>query len=767
LIHKRHNFPRFTVSYLIFIIFISLPAVSQIRSVEKLGKVSVDDYNNYTTVGQIGLTITNFGLLGEGWNKSDQPSCRYKQYADIAKEEVEHFSYAGLWIGGLVQGTKRVSTAIVDGAFDYAAEGFEFTTSDLNSDTIKIESSIQTSKYFSPKAVSHQDFICDFTDDNSVVNHVPMGIRIHQESYAWNYSFTESFVILDYTIYNESHLIQSGGWSIEDIYCGIWMDASVGNMNYTSIYEPGGGFTWYDNLDGFDKTIFDPYPDDEFPGNPRNIAYQYDEDGDNGYAQSYIGVRFLGNTTVPLGFWDTYYRQWVWTTSSNADYPEYVLPIDDAQRYDFMHTSVPKKIGTVGFTSDGYPSEPDSWLFLLSAGPFGSAPSYDETSATYDSTKWVLEPGDSVRVAFAIVCARWANNSITDNATRRYFLHANSDWAQTAFNGEDINGNGVLDPDEDVNMNGILDRYILPAPPPSPEIKVYAESDRVTIYWNNKPEYAKDPLTQKRDFEGYRIYSRKKTYNEESTGGWSLLAQFDMDDNIGYDTGFDLIRIDRNEACNAEIVGSDTIKTYNFIIENNDTLYFKIIDSDTMFYRFVNTGIKAGWPDKNVYSVTSYDQGDEATGLESLESNIINQLAYVVAGQTPQTENFTRKIGVYPNPYKGRAIWDGYSERERMIWFYNLPARARIKIFTLSGELVDEFDHNSDSYNGSDIQLLQDISSQAGESSENIQFVLSGGEHAWDMITKYDQAIATGLYIFTVEDLNTKDVQTGKFLVIK
>jgi len=767
LIHKRHNFPRFTVSYLIFIIFISLPAVSQIRSVGKLGKVSVDDYNNYTTVGQIGLTITNFGLLGEGWNKSDQPSCRYKQYADIAKEEVEHFSYAGLWIGGLVQGTKRVSTAIVDGAFDYAAEGFEFTTSDLNSDTIKIESSIQTSKYFSPKAVSHQDFICDFTDDNSVVNHVPMGIRIHQESYAWNYSFTESFVILDYTIYNESHLIQSGGWSIEDIYCGIWMDASVGNMNYTSIYEPGGGFTWYDNLDGFDKTIFDPYPDDEFPGNPRNIAYQYDEDGDNGYAQSYIGVRFLGNTTVPLGFWDTYYRQWVWTTSSNADYPEYVLPIDDAQRYDFMHTSVPKKIGTVGFTSDGYPSEPDSWLFLLSAGPFGSAPSYDETSATYDSTKWVLEPGDSVRVAFAIVCARWANNSITDNATRRYFLHANSDWAQTAFNGEDINGNGVLDPDEDVNMNGILDRYILPAPPPSPEIKVYAESDRVTIYWNNKPEYAKDPLTQKRDFEGYRIYSRKKTYNEESTGGWSLLAQFDMDDNIGYDTGFDLIRIDRNEACNAEIVGSDTIKTYNFIIENNDTLYFKILDSDTMFYRFVNTGIKAGWPDKNVYSVTSYDQGDEATGLESLESNIINQLAYVVAGQTPQTENFTRKIGVYPNPYKGRAIWDGYSERERMIWFYNLPARARIKIFTLSGELVDEFDHNSDSYNGSDIQLLQDISSQAGESSENIQFVLSGGEHAWDMITKYDQAIATGLYIFTVEDLNTKDVQTGKFLVIK
>ena len=126
--------------------FLSISAVSQVRSGRKLGKITVDDYNNYTTVGQIGLTVTNFGLLGEGWNNADQPSCRYKQYADIAKEEVEHFSYAGLWIGGIVKDNKHVSTAIVDGAFDYAAEGFEFTTSSLPQDTIKIESSIQTSK---------------------------------------------------------------------------------------------------------------------------------------------------------------------------------------------------------------------------------------------------------------------------------------------------------------------------------------------------------------------------------------------------------------------------------------------------------------------------------------------------------------------------------------------------------------------------------------------------------------------------------------------
>jgi len=95
-----------------------------------------------------------------------------------------------------------------------------------------------------------------------------------------------------------------------------------------------------------------------------------------------------------------------------------------------------------------------------------------------------------------------------------------------------------------------------------------------------------------------------------------------------------------------------------------------------------------------------------------------------------------------------------------MIWFYNLPANAEITIFTLSGELVDKFKHNSDTYNGSDINNLSEL---AGDKD----IVFSGGEHAWDLITKWDQAIATGLYLFTVEDLESGKIQRGKFLVVK
>jgi len=45
--------------------------------------------------------------------------------------------------------------------------------------------------------------------------------------------------------------------------------------------------------------------------------------------------------------------------------------------------------------------------------------------------------------------------------------------------------------------------------------------------------------------------------------------------------------------------------------------------------------------------------------------------------------------------------------------------------------------------------------------------IFSGGEHAWDLISKNDQAIATGLYLYSVKDENSSKIYTGKFLVIK
>ncbi|MBF8249062.1 MAG: hypothetical protein HW374_1862, partial [Bacteroidetes bacterium] len=114
---------------------------------------------------------------------------------------------------------------------------------------------------------------------------------------------------------------------------------------------------------------------------------------------------------------------------------------------------------------------------------------------------------------------------------------------------------------------------------------------------------------------------------------------------------------------------------------------------------------------------------------------------------------------VYPNPYYARAYWDGRGERDRKLYFANLPQRAEVRIYTLAGDVVDQFDHDGVTYNASDINWFQRFSDGSQQ--------LSGGEHAWDLISQRDQAIATGLYLFTVKNKDTGEIKRGKFLIIK
>ena len=682
-----------------------------------------DEYDKYTSVGNLGLTITNYGILGNGWNRMEDgsihPSCQYKQHTEIAREQIEHFSYCGLWVGGIVNGQRRVSTAIVDGVFDAGDEGFELFANTPITIQSSISSTTQDSmaKYYSPYAVSHQDMITDFKDygdspgDNlGIQGHSPLGLDIHLESYAWNYSYADAFVILKYTFTNATDD------TIQDIYAGLWADASLANFNYTDIYTPGGGFSWSDNLDGFDES-------EDGAGFERAIGYQYDANGDDGWTESYLGLSALGSN-VPYNYLNTNYFQWVWTNSNNSDYPAYSMPLTDEERYDKMSSSVPKGSGP-DYTSEGYPGSENSWLFLVSAGPVGSHHNADTTS-------WTLGPGESCHIAFTVVCALWTPGIGGNSHAQRGNLHVNYDWAQKAYDGEDKNRNNQLDEGEDGNSNGVIDRYILPAPPPSPNMEVVVESGKVTIYWQDGAESFLDPISQEADFEGYRIYGARKTANEE-LGEFSLLLEIDLKNDIGYNTGFSTIRIIN------EFGEPDSILI-------NDTYYH---------YKFVNANIKDGW--LNYYAVTAYDQGDPDANLESLESSIYSNRVYVFPGKAAANKNdWIGEPTVYPNPFKGQALWDGYGSRSKMLWFRNLPNEAEIRIFSLAGDLVDIIQHE-ESYNGADIANI--------DAQKNP--LMAGGEHAWDLITMHDQATASGLYLFTVEDKNSGQIKEGKFLIIK
>ena len=73
--------------------------------------------------------------------------------------------------------------------------------------------------------------------------------------------------------------------------------------------------------------------------------------------------------------------------------------------------------------------------------------------------------------------------------------------------------------------------------------------------------------------------------------------------------------------------------------------------------------------------------------------------------------------------------------------------------------MLDEIEFDADRYSGENTAAIFDPDFDAPE--------LSGGLAAWDLLTKEDQTIASGLYIFSVEDHATGDNEVGKFLVIR
>ena len=164
-----------------------------------------------------------------------------------------------------------------------------------------------------------------------------------------------------------------------------------------------------------------------------------------------------------------------------------------------------------------------------------------------------------------------------------------------------------------------------------------------------------------------------------------------------------------------------------------------------------------GW--QYLYGVSAFDRGDDKNNLPILESGKV--LARVIPG-TPPANNMSKKIGVYPNPYYVNAYWDGLGERQRKLMFYNLPSHCTIVIYTLTGDVVAGFEHDAEKNNGQNIPWFQRFQG-LGDGTPTF----TGGEHAWDLVTKFDQALATGLYLFSVEDKDNGDIATGKFLIIK
>jgi hypothetical protein len=355
-----------------------------------------------------------------------------------------------------------------------------------------------------------------------------------------------------------------------------------------------------------------------------------------------------------------------------------------------------------------------------------------------------FKPNDKINIAFAFILGKKnddGNPNATNSSLQKENFISNAEWAQVAYNGEDINFNGILDEGEDRDGNGEITRFILPSPPNAPRVKVIPGDHQIDLYWSKNSEKSIDPITQELDFEGYRIYLSKLGFDvtgaQDLSSDFIRVAEFDIQGNgLFYETGMENIRL-------------------------SEPIYFP---GDSIAYQYHHKieNLPNGW--QHAVAITAFDRGNEATKLESLESSFLANDARAFTGKPPSNSMKNHPPYVYPNPYYAGASWEGQSnfqEESRKIIFANLPARCEVTIMSPAGDVLDQFFHDQD-YSGSDIRWFQSFS---GEENNNIKF--SGGEHSWDLLTNQNQILSRGIYLFSVRNTESGEFYTGQFTVLK
>ncbi len=251
--------------------------------------------------------------------------------------------------------------------------------------------------------------------------------------------------------------------------------------------------------------------------------------------------------------------------------------------------------------------------------------------------------------------------------------------------------------------------FRVPSPPPSPNLRVTTANHEVTLDWTPQPgsvnpELYSDPNrgdTIKQPFEGYRLYKSTKGPD----GPWSLLAEYDIINEEGYNTGLHY--------------------SYKDVGLLNNIEYY--------------------------YGLSAFSMKDRVLNFPSQETSVSGNARTVVPGTAPPAT--VGEVAAVPNPYRGDIAYSSYSppwerpqgnrpwwmEQDRRIQFINLPASCQIKIYTLAGDLIATLNHTD----------------------------AARGYEDWNLTSSIGQAISSGLYLFTVEDTNNGNVQVGKFVIIK
>jgi hypothetical protein len=383
-----------------------------------------------------------------------------------------------------------------------------------------------------------------------------IGAEILAQVVSFHEAYISNMVIFDLQIINTSK------WDYHDVYLGIFYE-SRNPIYYLTDERPT---RWIIK----NKFLLNEYHDVHGEIIPYNLSYSHNEVGFGSNDKTYFGVQFLktpfaeddqidndgdglidesGGEELGLTGWH-YFEDRVF----------YFYPEREKLQYKILS----------GDTS-GLGSLIDETFFFKDAeGNLDPNFDYPERIKTpFQSTsqrgeiRWVLDvlscgpinwpSGDTLNFVFGILAA--------ENFDR---LKASALMAQKI----------------------VINNYHYSEGPPPPTVTSVAQEKKITLYWDNIAESAKDILTRYQDFEGYKIY---RTTVDPAYNDWGT----PLFDAKGKQTGFlPIAECDLNNG----IQGFD--KVYPFLNLGDDT---------GLFHSWTDTSVTNGvtyW-----YSVCSYDHG--------------------------------------------------------------------------------------------------------------------------------------------------------------
>jgi hypothetical protein len=171
-----------------------------------------------------------------------------------------------------------------------------------------------------------------------------------------------------------------------------------------------------------------------------------------------------------------------------------------------------------------------------------------------------------------------------------------------------------------------------------------------------------------------------------------------------------------------------------------------------------------GLPDITVLAVPQPDGSLRLDTLYSENSESSLRENWVRVDLPFSTSETIGKVLVVPNPYRvdqeytyENGGWEGmakyWEESKRMVKFIHLPkGEWTVRIFTMAGDLITTISNTqTDGY--------QQGNKWMGDYTED------RGEISWDLLSESNRALASGLYVFSVDsDLGS---QIGKFVLIR